>query len=111
MAVPAGHPARRPARGWAFGRIEHTSSVLDSLPLGFLRKAHPHSVEAAVDVEDLAGDPGGEVRAKKCGGVADVFLSDVTPERRYLRHPIQHLPEAGDPCGCERLDRAGRDAV
>src|SRR6185437_120613 len=109
-SMAAGHPAW-PVRGQAFGRIEHTSSVLDRSTVLTLREAHPHGVEAAVDVEDLAGDPGGEVGAKECGGVADVLLGDVTPERRYLRHSIQHLPEPRDPRGCERLDRAGRDPV
>src|SRR6185437_2644599 len=80
-------------------------------PFSFLRKAHSDRTEAAVDVEDLAGDSGGKIGAKERGGVADIFLSDVAPERRHLSDPAQHLAKARDAGGGQRLDGAGGDGV
>src|SRR5579863_7986124 len=81
------------------------------LTFPFLRKAHADGVETAVDVQDLAGDSGGEVGAEECGGIANVFLGDIAPERGHFGNPVQHLAEPGDPCRSERLDRTRRDAV
>ncbi len=41
------------------------------------RKAHADRAVASVDIEDFAGDAGGEVGAQKRGRVADVFDRDV----------------------------------
>ena len=48
-------------------------------------EGHADDVEAGVDVEDLAGDAGGEVGAEERGGVADVLDRDVALERRGAR--------------------------
>ena len=38
---------------------------------GLEREAHADGAEATVDVENLAGDPGGQIRAQEGGGIAD----------------------------------------
>src|SRR6202030_1887323 len=77
-----------------------------ALPLGLEREAHADGAEAAVDVKDLPGDAGGEIRAKEGGGVADVLERHVAPQGRYFGDPGEHLAKSGDPGGGERLDRS-----
>src|ERR1700752_1469637 len=48
---------------------------------GLEREAHADRVVAAIDVERLAGDAGGEIRAQEGGSIADVLERDVATER------------------------------
>src|SRR5205807_1041642 len=79
--------------------------------LRFEREAHADGAEAVVDIEDLARDSGGQVRAEEGGGVAHVLEGDVAAERGDFRHPGEHLPKAWDPGRREGLDGARGDAV
>src|SRR5262245_59732864 len=74
-------------------------------------ETHSHRAESAVDIENLACDPGREIRTEKRRCVAHVLGSHVPPYRGDFRHSAQHLAEPGDPRGGEGLDRARRDPI
>ena len=105
--LPAPEPQkRRQSRQFlANGACPHSAFA------GFLRKAHAHRAESAIDVEDLAGDAVGEIRAQERGGIAHVFERDIAAQRRDFGDAAQHLAEAGDAGGGERLDGTGGNAV
>ena len=53
-----------------------------------------HVAEAGIDVDDLAGDAGGQVGQQERRGVADVLGRHVAPQRRVLLDELQDLAEA-----------------
>src|SRR4051812_40880455 len=102
MAVPAGrrrirYDPRRPTRAIPTPIGSSRRSVEVSWPIardpgppgsgspftGGLDGAagRAHDIIAAVDVEDLAGDPAGEVREQEHAGRADFLAGDIPPQR------------------------------
>src|SRR3712207_8437038 len=70
-----------------------------------------HDVEAAVHVEDFAGDAGGERAEEEEGGVADLARLDVAAQGGALGVVAQHHAQVADAARGERVDRAGADGV
>ena len=81
------------------------------LPLSLLREAHADSAEPAVDMKNLSGNTGREVRAQERGRVADVLECHIPAHGGYFGDPVQHFPKAGNACRGERLDGPRGDAV
>src|SRR5690606_38386278 len=75
----AGAERTSPGRGSAGGRgwSHDRSRVVRATPRSRSVQVHADRVIPAVDVQDLARDPRGEVRAQERGGVADILGGDV----------------------------------
>ena len=56
-------------------------------------------IEAAVDVQNFAGNPAREVRQQERGRVADFLDGGVAPQRRVLGVVAEEFPEVGDAAG------------
>src|SRR3546814_1949082 len=72
---------------------------------------HADGAVARVDVGDLAGDAGRQVRAHEGRGVADVLDGDVAAKRGGGLEGAEHLAEVAHARRGQRLDRSGRDRV
>src|SRR5438132_12046254 len=82
-----------------------------SSALRLLGEAHANGIEAAVDVDDLAGNAGGEIGAQEGSGIAHVLEGHIAAQRGDLGDPAQHLAKSRDAGGRQRLYRPRRDAV
>src|SRR3546814_2691228 len=69
---------------------------------------HADGAVARVDVGDLAGDAGRQVRAHEGRGVADVLDGDVAAKRGGGLEGAEHLAEVAHARRGQRLDRSGR---
>ena len=82
-----GQGRRRPAVTGAQARKKPGDAGLffgGQRPLHAFDAGHAEHVVAGVDVGDLAGDAGGQVRAQERGDVADVLDRDAAAQRRVL---------------------------
>mgnify|MGYP003693693539 CR=1 FL=1 len=100
--------ARRPVDPAKIAAVADRNFSLRRLPAG---SSCPPVLKPAVDVEDLAGDAVGQIRAQERGGIAHVLERDVAAHRRDIGDAAQHLAKAGDAGGRQRLDGPRGDAV
>src|SRR5579871_4044971 len=68
-------------------------------------------VEPFVDEDDLSGDRATEIAGEKDRGVTHLVRFGRAAQRGALRVRFGESLEPGDPSGCQRRDRAGRDGV
>src|SRR3954454_6360026 len=88
------------------------TSMASSTPRSLRPERRAHRVEAAVHVQDLAGDATTEVRQQEQHGVGDrAGVERVPAERRLLLPQAGERLEPRDALGGRRLDRAGGDEV
>src|SRR5438132_13115427 len=79
--------------------------------LRLLGEAHANGIEAVVDVDDLAGNAGGQVGAQERGGIAHVLERHIAPQRGDLGDVVQHLAKARNAGRRQRLYRPRRDPI
>ena len=70
-----------------------------------------HNVVAAIDVNGFTGDAGSAGREKESGGGADFASVNVAAERSAFGVALEHVAEAGNAAGRERLERSRGDGV
>lgn len=87
------------------------NEALSAAQLLFVNDAHGHSVEACVNVDDVARNAAREVRKQEGSRVADFLNRHRTAERRRLFHHMEELREALDAGGGKRLDGTGGNGV
>src|SRR5207249_4177556 len=75
------------------------------------RRSETHHVVAAVDVEDVAADAGGQRAAKEGRRVRYLLRQDAARQRRALGGVIDHVLDVTDALGSARGVRARRDQV
>src|SRR6516225_5294602 len=72
---------------------------------------HSHDAVATIDVEDLAGDRGGQRTAEKNGGVGDFFGLDAALQGGALGGVLNHLVDIADGAGGAGSVRPRRDQI
>ncbi len=90
-----------PPGAWARGQAQASPTLL----------TQAQDVVSSINIEDLAGNAGGEVGAEEGGGVADFLDGDIAPQGGAILHLLEHGAEVGDAGGGEGADGAGGDAV
>src|SRR3954464_6397891 len=87
------------------------SLLLHDGDVGRVGALHADDMVAAIDMVNLAGDPGRQIAEQIHPGAADLLDRDVALQRRIELVPFQDIAEVADPGGCQCLDRPGRDRV
>src|SRR5207245_7571077 len=105
-----GDPALR--AGWvraALGSRSHWES--HHRDVGSVDGFHADHVIAAIDMVDLAADPGGKIAQQVEAGAADIFDRDIALQWRVELVPLQDIAEIPDSRGGQCPDRTGRNRV
>src|SRR5258706_16097604 len=101
------------ASGWLCGSRADVMVPYPSSPprSGCLHGAEAHQMEATIQIEDVAGEVLGLVRAQERGHVSHVPLAHVAVERRHLVNQREHIVDVADSAGRQRAHRSAGDAV